>query len=87
MQDILLVGAGGFVGANARFIFSSFFARRFGTAFPYGTLFINVTGSFILSLFTTLAARSVLADPASIFKASSRPSQTQKSPPPRLKTE
>ena len=64
MVDILLVGAGGFVGANARFMVSSWFARRFGTAFPYGTFFINVTGSFILALFLTLATRSILAEEA-----------------------
>ncbi len=64
MLDILLVGAGGFVGANARFILSTWFVRRYGTAFPFGTFFINLTGSFILGLFLTLAARSVLADQA-----------------------
>ena len=62
MMDILLVGAGGFAGANARFILSNWFARRFGTAFPYGTVFINITGSFILALFLTLASRSILAE-------------------------
>lgn len=64
MLDILLVGAGGFAGANARFILSSWFARRFGTAFPYGTVFINITGSFVLALFLTLASRSILAEEA-----------------------
>lgn len=64
MLDLLLVGVGGFVGANARFILSNSVARRFGTAFPYGTLLINVSGSFILGLFLALAARSILADEA-----------------------
>jgi CrcB protein len=64
MLDLVLVGAGGFLGANARFILSSWFAGRFGTAFPYGTLFINVTGSFILGLFLTLVARSIVTDEA-----------------------
>jgi CrcB protein len=64
MLDVLLVGVGGFVGANARYILSNWFARRFGTAFPYGTLFINVSGSFILGLFLALVGRSILADEA-----------------------
>ena len=64
MWDVLLVGLGGFVGANARFILSNRFARRFGTTFPYGTFFINATGSFILALFLTLATRSILAEEA-----------------------
>ncbi|MEI6045592.1 MAG: fluoride efflux transporter CrcB [Chloroflexota bacterium] len=62
MLDVLLVGIGGFVGANARFILSNWFARRMGTTFPYGTLFINVSGSFILGLFLALVGRSILAD-------------------------
>ena len=64
MLDIFLVGAGGFVGANARFIVATYFAKRFGTSFPYGTLFINVTGSFILGLFLALAAHAVITDEA-----------------------
>lgn len=60
-MDLLLVGAGGFLGANARYILSSYAARRLGTAFPYGTFFINITGSFILALFSALASRSILA--------------------------
>ena len=64
MVDVLLVGVGGFAGANTRFFLSSWFARRLGTAFPYGTLFINVSGSLVLGLMLTLATRSILADPA-----------------------
>jgi|SRR5437016_3564672 len=49
------VGLGGFLGANARFIVGRVAAALFGTAFPYGTLIINLTGSFLLGLFATLA--------------------------------
>ena len=38
-------------------------ASRFGTSFPYGTLIINLTGSFILGLFITLATERLLLDP------------------------
>ena len=61
-MDYVLVGVGGSAGAMLRLAVANGFARRFGTRFPYGTLFINVTGSFILALFLTLAARQVLAD-------------------------
>jgi CrcB protein len=33
-----------------------------GTTFPYGTVFINATGSFILSFFIAVASRGLLAD-------------------------
>ncbi len=62
MMELLLVGAGGFVGANARFVVSTWFGRRLGTAFPFGTIFINVTGSFVLALFLTFSARAILAE-------------------------
>jgi CrcB protein len=53
----LVVGIGGFIGANARFVVGQWAAQKWGIAFPYGTFIINVTGSFILGLFATLALR------------------------------
>ncbi len=62
MLDLLLVGLGGCAGAQARFAVSGLAARRFGTRFPYGTVLINLSGSFGLGLFLALAARSFLAE-------------------------
>jgi CrcB protein len=53
----LVVGLGGFIGANARFILGAWAQRKWGTAFPYGTFLINITGCFILGLFATLTLR------------------------------
>jgi CrcB protein len=55
----LLVALGGALGAVARFAVATGFARRFGTGWPWGTLFINVTGSFIIAV---LAARLTSAN-------------------------
>jgi CrcB protein len=49
------VGLGGFLGANARFLVGRASAAIFGLTFPFGTLIINLTGSFLLGLFATLA--------------------------------
>ena len=49
MEYLLVFGGGGF-GALCRWLAPSFFAMRFGAAFPYGTLFVNVTGSFLMGL-------------------------------------
>ena len=54
-QKLLIVGLGGFVGANARYLVGEWAYRKWGAGFPYGTLVINITGSFILGLFATLA--------------------------------
>lgn len=50
---VLSVGLGGFFGAIGRFWLSGF-AQRFGDRFPWGTLSVNLLGSFILGLFATL---------------------------------
>ena len=63
MKDILVISIGAIVGANARWIISRYAARVIGTAFPYGTLFINVTGSFIVGFFMIWATERVLLDP------------------------
>jgi fluoride exporter len=48
MGDVLLVGVGGFLGANCRYFMVNAVAARIGTAFPYGTLLVNVAGSFAI---------------------------------------
>jgi CrcB protein len=56
MMPVFLVALGGALGALARYFVATVFARRFGTGWPYGTLFINLTGCFVIALFLTLAA-------------------------------
>ena len=46
----IFVFLGGGLGAVCRYLATSFFAVRFGSAFPYGTLFVNVSGSFLMGL-------------------------------------
>ena len=58
----LVSGIGGFIGANARYIIGGWVQQKWGTAFPYGTFLINVSGSFILGLFMVLAQRFVWSD-------------------------
>ncbi len=53
-MDYLIVGLGGFLGANARYLVANWIGMRYGTSFPYGTLVINVSGSFVIGLFLVL---------------------------------
>jgi CrcB protein len=53
-QKIWWVGLGGFLGANARYWLGGWVQERWGSAFPWSTFLINMTGSFILGLFVTL---------------------------------
>lgn len=45
---------GGGLGSLARWIVSGLVAERVGETFPWGTLVVNVTGSFVIGLFATL---------------------------------
>ncbi|HEY3266727.1 MAG TPA: fluoride efflux transporter CrcB [Armatimonadota bacterium] len=69
LKRMLVVGAGGFIGANARYWLGGWVQQRFGPAFPYGTFVINVTGCFILGLFATLALSLALRDEWRLFVA------------------
>jgi len=52
---ILIVGAGGFVGAILRYLFSKWITLLVGNIIPFGTLFVNVVGSFALGYIHTLS--------------------------------
>ncbi len=58
---LLLIGVGGFAGAVARYVVDGVVAERTGGGFPWGTLAINVSGSFVLGLlFAMSAERAIL---------------------------
>jgi CrcB protein len=63
VNDILVISIGAILGANARWIISRYAARALGATFPFGTLFINVTGSFVVGFFMIWATERVLLDP------------------------
>jgi fluoride exporter len=50
----LWVAIGSALGGVARFAVSGFLAESIGAVFPWGTLVVNVSGSFIIGFFATL---------------------------------
>lgn len=48
------VAIGGALGSMARFFLANFMAVAVGSTFPWGTLLINVLGSFVISFFGML---------------------------------
>jgi CrcB protein len=56
MGDVVLIGLGGVLGANARYAVAVWAAERYGTGFPYGAFLINAMGSLALGLLLTLLA-------------------------------
>jgi CrcB protein len=59
----LVISLGGILGANARYLLGTWIAQRYGTSFPYGTLVINISGSFVIGLFLTLIAERFVVHP------------------------
>ena len=61
MKLLLAVALGGAVGALARFFCTNMFAKALGAGFPYGTLFVNVAGSFAMAVVVELLAAKLSA--------------------------
>jgi CrcB protein len=51
----LYVGIGGFLGAIARYLIDGWVTARAGATFPWGTLAVNLSGSFVLGVLFALA--------------------------------
>jgi len=62
METFLLISFGAILGANLRYWLNIWVVERVGAAFPYGTLLINLTGSFILGVFLTLITECFVVD-------------------------
>ena len=54
MKEVLFVAAGGAVGSSLRYLLSSGIYAWYGRAFPWGTLAVNVLGSFAIGLLSIL---------------------------------
>ena len=66
LMPYILVGLGGFIGANARFVVARLVGALFETRFPLGTFVINVSGSFLLGVLGTLVAQKVMPNSESM---------------------
>jgi CrcB protein len=63
VKDFLAISVAAIVGANLRYLLSRFAAKELGSNFPYGTLGINIVGSFIVGFFVIWTTERVLIDP------------------------
>ena len=59
IAKIMAVGLGGFFGAVSRYWVSGV-AQKFSDRFPFGTLSVNLLGSFILGVLATLFLEKVI---------------------------
>jgi fluoride exporter len=63
VKDFLAISVAAIIGANLRYLLSRLAAKELGPVFPYGTLFINIVGSFIVGWFIVWTTERVLIDP------------------------
>lgn len=64
ISALISVVLGSVLGGTARYFISGVVARRVGETFPWGTLFINVSGAFLIGIVGALARND-----ASLFAA------------------
>lgn len=57
LYTLLIVGLGGFVGSTLRFLTVRLVDSKLNVLFPFGTLTVNIVGSFLLGIIYMLATR------------------------------
>ena len=62
MARLLLVAAGGALGTALRYLVATAALEWLGPAFPWGTLLVNLAGSFLIGLVQSLAAEGLVLD-------------------------
>src|SRR6185295_6901507 len=64
MQQTIFIAVAGVVGTLVRYWLSGFVARQYGETFPWGTLIVNLIGSFLAGALYHLAEERLLISPA-----------------------
>jgi CrcB protein len=64
MREILLVAVGGAFGSVLRYYVGVWSVRIAGTGFPWGTLTVNLVGSFLIGIVVELIVRKFGGSPA-----------------------
>ena len=68
-MNVLYVAIGGAIGSAARYLVGAWLSSLLGPDFPWGTSFVNVTGSFVIGVVTVLVQGGVLPAGAQFFVA------------------
>lgn len=63
MLKLIYIGFGGFLGAISRYSISKWVETRWESVLPYGTLTVNMIGSFLLGLIMTIFLEKGITHP------------------------
>ena len=55
MGNYLFIALGSALGGVLRYFLSGVVAQRFGESFPFGTLLVNISGSFLIGFIFTIS--------------------------------
>ena len=66
-MGVVAVAVGGALGALLRYGVGLFFIKRLGEGFPWGTLAVNLVGSFLIGFIALYAVERKWSDPAYLF--------------------
>ncbi|GHU65080.1 putative fluoride ion transporter CrcB [Bacteroidia bacterium] len=69
MKILFLIGLGSFFGGTSRYLLQQYIQARFLSAFPFGTLAVNLTGCFLIGLVFGLANKWNLGTEWKMFLA------------------
>jgi fluoride exporter len=63
LKMFLITGAGGFLGSGFRYLAQRLIAIYFPVSFPFGTLFVNVLGGFLIGVIYALGDKTKILTP------------------------
>lgn len=66
IRNLIAISLGAIAGAISRYYLTLWFTQRFGTNFPYGTFFINLSGCFVMGFFVTLVLERAMTIPPEV---------------------
>lgn len=69
MNTVVSIGIGSFIGGVFRYLLSTFIQGRLGSAFPYGTLLVNITGCFLIGTIYGLATSGAISQEWRLYLA------------------
>ena len=70
MRNLLLVCVGGAIGSGARYLVGTWAGQAWGAGFPWGTLAVNLSGSFLIAVIMVLGLQAeVIGQSLRIFLA------------------
>ena len=58
LKMFLIVGLGSFLGGGSRYLAQQFISKQIVDPFPYGTLFVNILGCFLIGIIYALSEKT-----------------------------